>query len=173
MDGSDDDRFPHRPPIVAVAPSGLGGHPEPQRPVVLEHPVTDPRWVPLIPGAQGTATSRSGAFLIPAHEDPPTVSPLTRALETDLDLRSALLTCLEALTPQLEPGWSHCQEHASCRAVQEATGVLWRKATEAASPANGSTAEGSAPTDGSPDSIRGPGANGPVINSEAPPGEGP
>lgn len=84
--------------------------------------------MPLIPGARAIpsdVSARSGAFLMAATRDDPSVRPSVRPNEPDLDVRSALISCLEALTPYLEPGWSHCAEHPSCLAVQEASRALW------------------------------------------------
>lgn len=114
------------PPIAPVPPAPpptLGSLEAPSASHLVES-----RWVPLIPGAQAIpsgVSTRSGAFLMAATRDEPGLRPGPRAPEPDLEVRSALLTCVEALSPYLEPGWSHCQEHPGCLAVQEASRALW------------------------------------------------
>ena len=97
-------------------------------------PPVETRWVPLVPATSDVEwSSRSGAFLMLAtRADPPvgpggTSPPLPAAVAdaAPRELRPALVSCLEAILPELEPGWSHCTEHARCRAVQEATTALW------------------------------------------------
>jgi len=122
-------RDPATTRVVPPAPPAIGPTASPAAvPAAPPGPGVAPRWVPLVPGAESIPTglsTRSGAVLMAATRADPTVRAPTRAVEGDLGLRSALLGCLEALAPHLEPGWSHCQEHAFCRAVQEATVALW------------------------------------------------
>jgi hypothetical protein len=108
-------------PLVSTKPSVPAGGPDPVPPRI------ETRWVPLVAGARAFpvgVNARSGAMMMiatraePAARDP---SPPT----TEIGVRTALVSCVEALLPVLEPGWSDCQEHPSCRAVQEAAAVLW------------------------------------------------
>lgn len=128
---------PVAPPVPAPATNVPPG-PIPGNVVTDLHPAShaiESRWVPLIPGAQAIPTgvsTRSGAFLMAATRDELGLRSAPRAVEPDLDVRSALVTCLEALAPYLEPGWSHCQEHAGCLAVQEASRALWGRPSAAA-----------------------------------------
>ena len=99
-------------------------------------PAVETRWVPLVPAtSSGEWSSRSGAFLMLAtRADDPTPDesvvppPPLPPTPPGLEVRTALVSCLEAILPELEPGWSHCAEHARCRAVQEASAVLWGSA---------------------------------------------
>lgn len=106
--------MPDRPPEPAAE----------QEPML---PRVETQWVPLVPGARSIPvgiTARSGAMMmVAARADPPTPGP--RPVATEVEVRAALVSCLEALVPALEPGWSDCTEHPSCRAVQEAAAVLW------------------------------------------------
>lgn len=111
------DATPKNPPGLV---GGLPAHPL--------APSPESRWVPLIPGGQSIPSglsARSGAFLMTATRPEPGPRPVAHPTPPELEIRSALISCLEALVPTLEPGWSHCREHPGCRAVQEASGVLW------------------------------------------------
>ncbi|MGB6500231.1 MAG: hypothetical protein WBG19_02360 [Thermoplasmata archaeon] len=119
------------PPTPAPGEPTLGGAPHPAAVAVAS------RWVPLIPGADGIpggVSTRSGAFLMAATRIEPGRPATPPRAEPDLNLRSALISCLEAIAPTLEPGWTHCEEHPACRAVQEASVVLWGSPSAPASP---------------------------------------
>lgn len=96
-------------------------------------PTVETRWVPLVPETSDVEwTSRSGAFLMlatradePTAEAPIGPPALPPGPPPGMDVRTALVSCLEAILPELEPGWSHCGEHPRCRAVQQASEVLW------------------------------------------------
>lgn len=121
-------RDPTTTRVIPPAPPAIGPVAAPTGPATPSTPAVAPRWVPLVPGAESIPSglsTRSGAVLMAATRIDPAARAPAHAAEGDLDLRSALLGCLEALAPHLEPGWSHCQEHAFCRAVQEATIALW------------------------------------------------
>jgi hypothetical protein len=116
-------------PVAPLPPNPLPLGPSDVRPAPAH--TIESRWVPLIPGAQAIpngVSTRSGAFLMAATRDEPGGRPGPKAPEPDLDVRSALISCLEALAPYLEPGWSHCQEHPGCLAVQEGSQALWGRA---------------------------------------------
>jgi len=87
------------------------------------------RWVPLVPGAGSFPvgmSARSGALMmVAARAEPGIPSAPASPPTSEIGVRTALVSCVEALLPVLEPGWSECQEHPSCRAVQEAAAVLW------------------------------------------------
>ncbi len=122
---------PEPAPRMAPGPPPTG--PEPALPTVpapAAHPIgVEARWVPLASGgatALEGASTRSGAFLMAATRAEPDGHRAARERSAaEFGTRSALLSCVEALLPELEPGWSTCTEHAGCRAVQEAATVLW------------------------------------------------
>ena len=167
---SDVARDPATTRVVPPAPPAIGPTASPTTaPAAAPGPAVAPRWVPLVPGAESIPnglSTRSGAVLMAATRADPNSRAPTRAIEGDLELRSALLGCLEALAPHLEPGWSHCQEHAFCRAVQEATIALWGSVR----------GPGPVPSSGTPDlpanaarPADSPGAEGPADPSGNPP----
>jgi hypothetical protein len=136
--GLPDDRAP---PVALGEPTIAGGGP-------AHSAVVESRWIPLVPGAHSFpsgVSTRSGAFLMAATRVEPGLSSAPRAGELDFDLRSALISCLEAIAPALEPGWSTCHEHLACRAVQEASGVLWGTGAPAASASSPPTGPPSPP----------------------------
>jgi len=172
---------------VAPSPASPGLDPavaEPKGPPTTHRPVAvvGPRWVPLVPGGEGIPpgmTGRSGAVLMAATRADGTAHLPPRPTEADGDLRSALVSCIEALVPQLEAGWSSCREHPSCRAVQEASGVLWGSDTPSSEPPRpaGPGEPGIAPASGSSptgaEETFGPGEHLPVMTRNRPSEAGP